>query len=148
MTALWRLSTSGLLLCLLAQPLLAQSSTSSIVGEVLDDAGAGLQGVVVTVRGVATGLGYTTLSNPEGLFWVEGLPAGLYDITVETVGLEWMRHSIEPPVIEPEQVWRTYVPIGAAIAIAAVYFLITRRESRDEPEDPSTGSSSMPIGEE
>jgi outer membrane receptor protein involved in Fe transport len=82
---LWFLALS-LLTTLCAAPAAAQSVTGSIEGIVVDQSGAVLPGVAVTVTQPATGLTRTVTSDDQGLFRAPVLPVGLYDINAELQG--------------------------------------------------------------
>jgi outer membrane receptor protein involved in Fe transport len=64
----------------------AQSPTGAIDGVVVDQSGAVMPGVMVTVTQPATGLERTVLSDENGLFRVLLLPAGAYTLTAELAG--------------------------------------------------------------
>ena len=61
-------------------------ATSSIIGRVIDNDGAVLPGVLVTVTNTATGVPRDTVTNQEGLFSVPALNPGIYDVRAELTG--------------------------------------------------------------
>jgi hypothetical protein len=61
----------------------AQSVTGVIYGTVLDVSGAAVPQASVTATNQNTGLQRTTLSNETGYYTLEGLPPGLYAVSVE-----------------------------------------------------------------
>jgi hypothetical protein len=74
---------------LAAGPVFAQGgagSTGSIQGEVVDDTGAALPGVTVTVTGPALLGKQTVTSSAQGVYRFPGLPAGTYRLTFELGG--------------------------------------------------------------
>jgi outer membrane receptor protein involved in Fe transport len=64
----------------LASPVLAQTTTSSIEGRVLDPSGAGMPGATVEVKGATITRQIT--SDPSGFYRAVALPAGSYTVTV------------------------------------------------------------------
>src|SRR5262245_16706020 len=73
------------LVCL-ASPARTQSSTASITGTVVDDTGAIVPDVAVTVVNLGTGLQRQTTAGKDGLFVVPLLPPGRYSLTAERDG--------------------------------------------------------------
>ncbi|MGZ6971420.1 MAG: outer membrane beta-barrel protein, partial [Thermoanaerobaculia bacterium] len=69
-----------------AEPLLAQSSTGSISGTVVDAAGGPLPGASVTARNVKTGAMRSTVSTTSGAFTFPILSVGVYSVTAELSG--------------------------------------------------------------
>src|SRR5215208_7163659 len=64
----------------------AQSVTGSIQGTVVDQSGAVLPGVTVTVTNTATGATRTAVTDTAGMFRAELLPVGPYDLSAELSG--------------------------------------------------------------
>lgn len=67
-------------------PLRAQTDTGSMDGRVFDQQKAGMPGVAVTAKNVATGLTRTATTGTIGTFHFGSLPAGTYDVTAELQG--------------------------------------------------------------
>ncbi len=67
-------------------PALAQSATGSIEGSIVDQTGAAMPGVTVTVIQTATGVTRTAVSDDNGLFRIPLLPVGVYDVTADLSG--------------------------------------------------------------
>ena len=91
-------------LLLFAAPLtlLAQSDTGSVDGRIFDQQKAGIPGVTVTAKNVATGLTRTTTSGTTGSYHFGSLPAGTYDITAELQGFSMqVRKGIVVQVSSP-----------------------------------------------
>lgn len=74
-------------------PLAAQTPTAAITGVVRDSASFPLRGAAIRARDRATGFGYHASSGSDGRYWLNGLPPGRYDITVERLG--WRTASVE-----------------------------------------------------
>lgn len=64
----------------------AQTAEATVTGVVEGGSLASLENAQVTATSEATGLSYGTLSNAEGLFWIEGLPPGTYQVLVSSIG--------------------------------------------------------------
>lgn len=67
---------------------LAQTSTSSITGRVVDSKDAILPGATVTVTNEATGLSQTQTTTESGVYAFASLPVGTYTVTVEQAGFK------------------------------------------------------------
>ncbi|MBK5259402.1 MAG: TonB-dependent receptor [Thermoanaerobaculia bacterium] len=83
--------TAGL--WLLASPLLAQTSTGSIYGKVLDSSNATLPGVTVTAN--ASGAQHTFVTEADGAFRFLRLPPGRYTVQAELAGLGTVRRAVD-----------------------------------------------------
>jgi outer membrane receptor protein involved in Fe transport len=84
-----KIISSMIILCslwLAATPAVAQQTTGSITGRILDDQGASIPGVTVTGKNLATGFARTDVSDAEGVFRLTALPVGSYDLTAELSG--------------------------------------------------------------
>src|SRR5712692_1090035 len=64
----------------------AQSVTGSIQGSVVDQSGAVLPGVTVTLTHTATGTMRTAVSDTTGTFRAELLPVGQYSLSADLPG--------------------------------------------------------------
>jgi outer membrane receptor protein involved in Fe transport len=64
----------------------AQSATGSIEGTIVDQSGALMPGVTVTVEQLETGTTRTAVTDENGIFRVPLLPVGIYDVTAELSG--------------------------------------------------------------
>src|SRR5262245_36923570 len=73
---------------LLSAPILAQVSTGSIAGTVLDQQSGVLAQASVTVTNKATGAVRTVRTGGDGTFLVPALPAGEYDVLIEAPGFQ------------------------------------------------------------
>jgi len=69
------------LLLLLGQLVLQAQVTGSVLGTIVDQAGAVVPGAIVTVKG-SSGQNYTATTDADGLFKVPGVAAGLYIVSV------------------------------------------------------------------
>jgi Carboxypeptidase regulatory-like domain/TonB dependent receptor len=64
----------------------AQGSAASLSGRVLDESGAALPGVSVTVTNTATGVTRTTVTEADGTYRFPSLQAGTYDVVADLSG--------------------------------------------------------------
>ncbi len=71
---------------LAASPALAQQTTGNITGRIVDDQGAAIPGVTVTGRNSQTGFSRSDVTDGEGIYRLNSLPIGNYDITAELQG--------------------------------------------------------------
>ena len=84
-----KIITAMIVLCsiwLAATPAVAQQTTGSITGRIVDDQGAAVPGATVTAKSAATGFTRTDVSDGEGIFRLTALPVGNYDMTTELSG--------------------------------------------------------------
>ena len=66
----------------------AQQTTGSITGRVLDQQGAAVPGVTVTAKSASTGFTRTEVSDAEGIYRLNALPVGNYDLNAELQGFK------------------------------------------------------------
>jgi Carboxypeptidase regulatory-like domain/TonB dependent receptor len=64
----------------------AQQTTGTIIGRVLDDQGAAIPGATVSVTNPATGFTRVDVSDAEGVYRLQALPVGRFDLVVELAG--------------------------------------------------------------
>src|SRR5262249_38762952 len=64
----------------------AQSVTGSIQGTVVDQSGAVLPGVTITVTNTSTGVSRSIVTDDTGSFRAELLPVGVYEVAAELQG--------------------------------------------------------------
>ncbi len=65
---------------------LAQQTTGTVTGRVVDQQGAAMPGVTVTAKSPTTGFTRAEVSDAEGLYRLNALPVGKYDVTAELQG--------------------------------------------------------------
>src|SRR2546428_4394664 len=74
----------------------AQGSNATIIGTVKDVSGAVLQGAVITVKHLDTGLTRTDEADSTGSYSIPSLPVGAYEVSVEKMGFRReVRRGIE-----------------------------------------------------
>ena len=125
MTAVW-------LTGWLAGSAAGQSTTGSIQGEVLDQAGRPLAGAQVLVTSEATGSRVTTRSDDAGFFVVQPLAAGTYRVEVTQSGFRQVAQTV---VVGVNQARRLRV----ALQSGPVTDIVVVRPA-DVPADPVTPS--------
>ena len=80
------LSGAALFLLLACVPALAQQTTGTISGRVLDEQGNAIPGVSITARNEATGFTRTESTNVEGIYRLAALPVGIYEVKAALPG--------------------------------------------------------------
>src|SRR5690349_17208406 len=71
----------------------AQTTTATLHGTVADASGAVLPGVTVKLESPATGLSREAVTNSAGVYVVNFLPAGDYEVTAELTGFKTVRQA-------------------------------------------------------
>ncbi|MGE0123334.1 MAG: carboxypeptidase regulatory-like domain-containing protein [Vicinamibacterales bacterium] len=87
----------------------AAQVTTTIRGTVLDDSGAAVPGVTVSLRQPASGLERVTTSDGVGRFEIANLPLGSYDVSFEIGGFTPEQRRVQA---------RTAVPIDLPVSLA------------------------------
>jgi hypothetical protein len=64
----------------------AQQTTGTITGRVVDQQGAAIPGVTVTAKSATTGFTRTETSDAEGVYRLQALPVGIYEVNAELQG--------------------------------------------------------------
>ena len=67
-------------------PAAAQQTTGNITGRITDDQGAAIPGVTVTGLNTQTGFTRTDVSDAEGIYRLNALPVGTYEVSAELAG--------------------------------------------------------------
>lgn len=84
---------AGAALLLRAPLVLGQDITATVTGTVTDPSGAVIPGAAVTVKDLARDVTYTAQTNSDGVYYLERLPIGSYDLKVEAKGFQTAQHS-------------------------------------------------------
>jgi hypothetical protein len=71
-----------------SNPALAQQTAGNISGRVVDAQGAAVPGVTVTAKSAETGFVRTDVSDSEGIYRLNSLPVGEYDVSAELSGFQ------------------------------------------------------------
>src|ERR1700728_296453 len=98
----------------------AQTVTGSIAGTVTDPSGAAIAGANVTAHNVETGVDTKRTTNDTGLYRVDFLPVGHYQLTIEAPGFE--KEVLEPFTLEVLQTStiNATLRVGSATTTVAV----------------------------
>jgi hypothetical protein len=64
----------------------AQQTTGTLIGKIVDEQGALIPGATVSATNPATGFNRIAVSDAEGIYRLNALPVGDYDLTVELAG--------------------------------------------------------------
>ena len=91
---------------LLAASSVFAQATSQITGRVVDQDGAVLPGVNVTVTNMGTGVARDTVTNNEGLYSVPALNPGNYSVRAELAGLR-AAGARQDRSCSPARTWRS-----------------------------------------
>src|SRR4051812_18489068 len=105
---------AALTLTLAADTSLAQQTTGTITGRVVDTQGMAVPGATVTATSATTGFVRSDISDSQGLYRLNALPVGAYDVVTELAGFTRLeRRGILVDVSEATDV-------NAVLRVAAV----------------------------
>ena len=76
----------AIVLLLVSQVVLAQTSSGALSGRAVDPSGASLPGVTVTATNNATGFSRNVVTGPDGIYHFPSLPVGTYSVLAELNG--------------------------------------------------------------
>ena len=65
---------------------MAQQTTGNITGRIIDGQGAAVPGVTLTAKNTQTGFSRSDVTDAEGIYRLNALPVGTYDLTAELSG--------------------------------------------------------------
>src|SRR5262252_10286899 len=82
------LFAAAMLVLLACASAFAQQTTGSVTGRVVDQQGAAVPGATVTAKNPSTGFTRTETSDAEGLYRLNALPVGIYEVTAELQGFQ------------------------------------------------------------
>ena len=77
---------AAVLLSLIVEPTLAQTTVSTIEGTIKDAQGSVVSGAQVVVKSAALGIERTATSDAAGFYRITALPAGNYSLTISHTG--------------------------------------------------------------
>jgi hypothetical protein len=87
------------MLALLAGPAMAQRTTGEIIGKTVDESGAIVPGVTVTLRSAAVAGTPTAVSSETGVYRFPVLPPGTYDLEFTLQGFQTVRREGIPVAV-------------------------------------------------
>ncbi|HTV81661.1 MAG TPA: TonB-dependent receptor [Acidobacteriaceae bacterium] len=105
-------------LLLLVPACMAQTVTGTITGEVTDPSGAVVPGAHVTARNLETGVDTTAQTDSAGVYYIQFLPIGHYQVTVEASGFE--RETLPTFSLEALQIAKFNVTLRVGSASTTV----------------------------
>jgi Carboxypeptidase regulatory-like domain len=111
----------------------ATSKTGTIVGTVNDSSGGAIPGATVTVTD-QKGVAQTAGTDEKGEFQVDGLTAGIYEVSISAQGFK--RFEVASVVLAPGQTARADAKLEVAAATASVN-VEAGRVSQIETESPT-----------
>ena len=117
-------------------PASAQTVTGAITGEVTDATGAVVPGAKVTAHDLDTNVDTPTTTNAAGLFRIDFLPIGHYQVTVEANGFD--RGAIAPFALEVQQTANFNVQLVVGSASTSVN--VSAAAPILETDNPTVGS--------
>ncbi|HET6955868.1 MAG TPA: TonB-dependent receptor [Vicinamibacterales bacterium] len=77
---------AAIVLLLTCASVLAQQTTGTVTGRVVDQQGSAVPGATVTAKSSTTGFTRSEVSDAEGVYRLSALPVGIYDVTAELQG--------------------------------------------------------------
>src|SRR3954466_11510103 len=124
--------------CLLSgAPALAQQTTGTIAGRVLDPQGAAAPGATVTASNSQTGLVRTVPTDSAGAYRLGALPVAIYELTVGSSDFSTLSYKDVTVSVQPPQT----IEFGLGIAGIAQEVTV----SRDLPLVHLTSSAEQPL---
>src|SRR5712691_2797701 len=67
-------------------PAVAQQTGGTVTGRITDQQGAAVPGVTVTAKSATTGFTRTETSDASGIYRLNALPVGIYEVMAELAG--------------------------------------------------------------
>ncbi|HEX6284433.1 MAG TPA: carboxypeptidase regulatory-like domain-containing protein, partial [Pyrinomonadaceae bacterium] len=138
--------TLMLLAALVAFPLfVVHGAGGGIEGKVTDPKGAGIPGATVKVTNKATKQTSTAVTDTEGRYKVEGLPAGTYDVAVSAEGFKDGQQAgvtVSDDSVKPVDLRMEVAPVEAKVKVTTgsqkgnldTVYLALRQLARTEPD--------------
>lgn len=118
-------------LVLAAAPAWAQQTTGSIAGRVVDDLGGTIEGATVTARSRDTGLVREATTDGHGLYRLNALPVGSYEVSAERQGLARYARSVVVNIARTTDLDVTLrvAPLAETVIVTAAAPLISTTSS-------------------
>jgi hypothetical protein len=111
-----------LLVALIAIPLfVVHGAGGRIEGKVTDPKGAAIPGATVTVTNQSTKQTFSAVTDGQGRYKVEGLPAGTYDVSVNAKGFKDSQQAdikVEDDSVKPVDLRLEVAPVEAQVKVA------------------------------
>ncbi len=117
-TGFTRTALSAAVAIVVAAPALAQNTTSTVTGRIVDGAGKPVSGAAVTIVHNESGSVNRLTTDGEGRYWVRGLRVGgPYTITVIKGGASEKRDEVFLTLAETANVDLTLLPAGQTVSV-------------------------------
>jgi hypothetical protein len=111
-----------LLAALISIPLLVvHGAGGRIEGKITDPKGAAIPGATVTVTNQTTKQTFSGVTDPQGQYKIEGLPAGVYDVSVAAKGFKDARQAdikVEDNGVKSADLKLEITPVEATVKVA------------------------------
>lgn len=111
-----------LLTVLISIPLfVVHGAGGRIEGKVTDPKGAAVSGATVTVTNQTTKQDFTAVTDAQGRYKVEGLPAGVYDVRVAATGFKELRQTdvkVDDDAVKQTDLRLEIAPIEAEVKVS------------------------------
>jgi len=145
-------SHSCLLLCVLVglvvRPSVGQSVSSEIQGIVQDPSSAVIVGATVTTTNLETGIVRSTVTDGNGRYYINGLPAGSYDLEIEHAGFKVKKLTDITLLVNQIAVLDEDLEIGSVkeeFTIVGAPSLVETTKAQMSSVVTTTGLSELPL---
>jgi Carboxypeptidase regulatory-like domain len=139
---------AGVLLCLTAISLLAQTTSGNIAGVIYDPTGATIPNANIVARNDATGVDYAVKSTSTGEYRIPNLPAGSYTITVTAPGFakaEMKNAQVTVNQVATANLSLTVASAGATVEVTAAGSSIDTTTQQIQNSFSSTPLAELPT---
>ncbi len=132
-----KLNSLGRVCCLLlilflgSGMLLAQTATTTVLGQITDQQNAAIIGAKVTVTNLSTGLVREVHTDSSGGYQITSLPPGTYSMKVEMTGFRTVTHDKVELLVNTSTRLNTTLQVGAATETVEVSAAAERLNTTD-----------------
>ena len=125
--------------------LLSQGERATITGTVSDVSKASIPDAVVVLRNIATNVNARTTTNSQGLFFINSIPPGTYELTIEKAGFRGARVQNIPLTIGLAATQDVSLEVGTVKQALEVSATAVQLESQSS--DMNTVVTTRPVSE-